>query len=325
MILVTGATGHLGIVLIKKLIQKGLKDLRALVLPDDDSKILDEFDVEIIKGDICELDTIMPAFEDVKIVYHLAGKVSIKDFDPSLKKINIEGTENVIKVCKENNINRLLYVSSVHVFEADNLIKIKEDCPILIEKLRGEYSKTKAAATLKVIDAAKKGLDAVIVYPSGIIGPYDYRISPMSKMIIDHLTGRLLCLVEGSYDFVDVRDVAEGIINAVYRGKKGEGYILSGENISIEDLFKIIDGYKKPHFKSFNLPLWLAKIGIPFSHYYNKIIGCENLLTRYALYTLNVNTKFSNKKAKSNLYFKTRPIKETVLDTIDWLKSQGLI
>lgn len=325
MILVTGATGHLGNVLIRELIINGENDIRALVLPNDDLSVLDDFDIEIFEGDIRDLNSILPAFENIDIVYHLAGKVSIKDFDPTLKEINLDGTRNVIKACFDKNIKRLLYVSTVHVFAPERISEITEDNPILIQKLRGEYSRTKAMATLEVLRASHWDLDAVIVYPSGIIGPYDYRVSPLSRMIIDHIKGKLLCSVEGSYDFVDVRDVADGIIKAAKYGKKGEGYILSGKNISIEEIFKIIDGLRKPFFKSFNLPLWMAKIGVPFSYTYNKLTGCENILTRYALYTLNSNTKFSNKKARVNLGFKSRPIKSTLTDTITWLGESGLI
>ena len=325
MIMVTGATGHLGFVLIRKLCEKKDEKIRAFVLTGEDHSILDELDVEIIKGDICDQNSLQPAFEGVDTVYHLAGKVSIKDFDPDLKAINYTGTKNVIKACQDNKIKRLVYVSTVHVFVPEVISEITEDNPIIIEQLRGEYSKSKAMATLEVMRASHWDLNAVIVYPSGIIGPYDYKISPMNRMIIDHLKGKLFCSVEGSYDFVDVRDVADGIIKAAAYGKKGEGYILSGTNISIKEIFRVIDNFKKPLFKSFNLPLWLAKIGIPFSHTYNKLVGCENLLTRYALYTLNTKTKFSNKKAKVKLGFKSRSLHTTLVDTLNWLTEQGLI
>jgi len=326
MILVTGATGHLGNVLIRRLILNGQRDIRALVLLDDDDiSVLDDFDLEIFKGNICDLKSIMPAFADVDIVYHLAGKVSIKDFDPTLKKVNLIGTKNVIKACIDNNVKSMVYVSTVHVFAPDVCTEIKEDNPIVRKQLRGEYSKTKARATLEVMRTSRQDLDTIIVYPSGIVGPFDHRISPMSRMIIDHIKGKLICSVEGSYDFVDVRDVADGTIKAAKLGAEGEGYILSNKNISIKEIFAIIDGLRKPFLKSFNLPMWMAKIGVPFSYSYNKIIGCENILTKYALYTLNTDTKFSNTKARVDLGFKTRPIKATLADTITWFEERGLI
>lgn len=325
MILVTGATGHLGNVLIRKLLKEENEKIRVLVLPDEDYSILKGFEIEIVEGDICDLDSLLPAFEGIDTVYHLAGRVSIKDFDPYLKAINLDGTKNVIKACLDKQVERLIYVSTVHVFVPEVISEITEENPIVIQELRGEYAKTKAMATLEVMRASHWDLDAVIVYPSGIIGPYDFRISPISRLLIDHIKGKFICSVSGSYDFVDVRDVAYGIIKAAKYGKKGEGYILSGRNISINEIFKIVDGLKKPFFKTFNLPLWMAKVGIPFSHTYNKIVGCENLLTRYALYTLNTNSRFSNKKAKVNLGFKPRPIKITLADTLNWLEKQGLI
>jgi len=324
MILVTGATGHLGFVLIKELLKQGNDEIRALLLPEDKSNILDELKIDIYRGDICDYESLLPAFNDVDTVFHLAGKVSIKDYDPELKKVNLDGTKNVINACLASGVKKLVYTSTVHVFVPDRFKEVNENSPIKVDKLKGEYSKTKALATLEVKKARDRGLNTLIIYPSGLLGPYDYRISPMTKMIIDHLKGRLLCSVEGSYDFVDVRDVTKGIIIAVQSDISDE-YILSGVDISIEDIFKILDNIKRPFFKSFNLPLWIAKIGIPFSFSYSRVTGCQNILTKYALDTLSSKTKFSNKKAKRELHFKTRPINKTIDDTFQWFKEHGLI
>jgi|AntRauTorckE6833_2_1112554.scaffolds.fasta_scaffold00042_58 dihydroflavonol-4-reductase len=324
MILVTGATGHLGFVLIRELIKQGNKDISALVLPDDQSTILDDFDIEVFKGDICDYDSLLTAFNEVDTVYHLAGKVSIKDYDPELKKVNLDGTKNVIQACLKKEVKKLIYTSTVHVFVPERFQVVNEKTPIIVSNLKGEYSKTKAAATLEVRKARDKGLKTVIVYPSGLLGPFDFRISPMTRMVIDHLKGRLVCSVEGSYDFVDVRDAARGIIKAAQLDKNNE-YILSGLDISIKSIFKILDSLKKPYFKSFNLPLWVARMGVPFSDSYSKVTGCQNILTKYALDTLSSKMKFSNKKAKRELNFKTRSIERTINDTFKWFKKQGLI
>ncbi len=324
MILVTGATGHLGLVLIKELLKQGNNEIRALLLPEDKSNILDNLKIDIYRGDICNYESLLPAFNDVDIVYHLAGKVSIKDYDPELKKVNLDGTKNVIKACLKTGVNKLIYTSTVHVFLPDRFKEVNEYSPIKVDKLKGEYSKTKALATLEVKKARERKLDTLIIYPSGLLGPQDYRISPMTRMMLDHLKGRLICSVEGSYDFVDVRDVAKGIITAVQSDKSNE-YILSGINISIEDIFRILDNIKKPFFRSFNLPLWIARMGIPFTFSYSKVTGCQNILTKYALDTLSSKTKFSNKKAKRELNFKTRPVERTIYDTFEWFKEHGLI
>ncbi|MGM0445642.1 MAG: NAD-dependent epimerase/dehydratase family protein [Bacillota bacterium] len=324
MILVTGATGHLGFVLIKELLKQGNKEIRAVVLPNDETDILDNLDIEVFRGDICDYESLLPAFKNVDTVYHLAGKVSIKDYDPELKKVNLDGTKNVIKACLTKGVKKLIYTSTVHVFVPERFQVVNESTSIVVDKLKGEYSKTKASATLEVRKAKDKGLKTVIIYPSGLLGPLDYRISPMTKMIIDHLKGNLVCSVEGSYDFVDVRDAARGIIKAA-QSEKSDEYILSGVDISIEDIFKILDSIKKPFFKSFNLPLWVARMGIPFTFSYSKVTGCQNILTKYALDTLSSKTKFSNKKAKKELNFKVRPVERTIYDTFQWFKEHGLI
>ncbi len=106
----------------------------------------------------------------------------------------------------------------------------------------GDYDKSKAMASLEVMKAAADGLDAVIVCPTGVIGPHDYKSSEMGTLIRNAVTSRLLFSIEGAYDFVDVRDVASGAILAGRNGRKGETYILSGEWIKIHELLEIREG-----------------------------------------------------------------------------------
>ncbi len=142
-----------------------------------------------------------------------------------MKSVNIEGVRNVITACKETHVSRLIYTSSVHAIKEEKTGKeIKESASFDPAYIKGAYAKTKAIATQLVLDATKEGLDAVIVHPAGIIGPDDYAMSHMGHMIYNFLTGKLRTYTTGGYNFVDVRDVVHGVMQAQELGKAGMLY-----------------------------------------------------------------------------------------------------
>ena len=321
MIVVTGATGHIGNVLVRKLLARGEK-VRAVVPSFEDFKPLEGLEVEIVNGDVRNVDSLIEAFKGAKIVYHLAGIVTIlSGNDDFLYQVNVKGTKNVVDACLKNNVERLVYVSSVHALkEPPKGTVIDEACIYDAECVRGSYDLSKALASLEVLKGIDKGLDAVLICPSGVIGPCDYRISQMGHMFINFMKGNLKAYVEGAYDFVDVRDVAEGLIMACKDGKCGESYVLSGEQISVQELlFELekITGMKAPSFKA---PLWIVKAISSGSPLYHKFTGKEPLFTSYSIDVLNSNSKISSSKARNELGYSPRPIKESINDSVKWFK-----
>ncbi len=223
MILVTGATGHIGNVLVRKLMEIGEK-VCVFLPPNESVAPLDGLSVEIRVGDIRNNYEVEKALKGMDYVFHLAGIISIS---PGKEKImydvNIGGTRNIINACIKNGIKRLIYTSSIHAFPDLPKNKIIDERVVIDPaKAVGEYGKNKALATLQVIEGIKKGLDAVIVCPTGVIGPYDYKKSEIAELISEYSKKRITAYIEGAYDFVDVRDVVEGHILAWKKGKKGE-------------------------------------------------------------------------------------------------------
>ena len=235
---ITGATGHLGSTIVRMLRRKG-EEVRGLILPGQQAEDCDN--VRYIKGDVRYIDTMRPLFEGAEgadiIVIHTAGIVDIGEkVSPMLYDVNVVGTKQVIKLCKEYKAKRLVYVSSVHAIpEKDKTCVLQEVNHFSSENVVGGYAKTKAEATQAVLDAAKGGLDAVVVHPSGILGPYDNSGNHLVQMVSDYLRGLLPACVHGGYDFVDVRDVAKGCLLAAEKGKSGQCYILSNRHYEIKD------------------------------------------------------------------------------------------
>jgi dihydroflavonol-4-reductase len=322
MILVTGATGHIGNVLVRKLKAKGL-GVRVLILPEDNFSPLSGLEVEKVEGDVTDLDSILPTFDGVEIVFHLAGIISIMPGqDEILYKVNVEGTRNVVEACLENGVKRLVYTSSVHALkEPPHGTRIDESCSFEPEYSRGGYDRSKAQASLEVIKGVEKGLNAVIVCPSGIIGPCDYNISQMGQLFLNYMNGDMKAYIEGAYDFVDVRDVAQGLILACQNGESGESYILSGEKITVNELMDILEELTSVRRPWIKIPQWIAHAAGKIAPIYYRNSNKKPLFTSYSAEVLVSNCAISNKKAINELGYNPRPIKESIRDSVEWFQN----
>lgn len=319
MIAVTGGTGHLGNVLVRKLVETGER-VRVLVAPFEDIKPLEGLNVEIARGDIRDRNLINKFCEGASIVFHLAAVISIFGKNNLVYDVNVNGTRNVIDSCLRHR-SRLVYVSSVHAFaELPKGSLIDETVPIDPDRVTGAYAKSKAIATNLVLEATKRGLDAVIMCPTGIIGPYDWRISEMGNLLLLHLSGKLRVLMEGGFDFVDVRDVANALIVASKKAKSGEIFIIGGTYITVRALIQLLDKIEPKHSVKLFLPIWLARI-ISYFTTLGRFFDKKVPLTPYAVFTLSRNYIYSHAKAARELSYIPRPIEDSLRDTIMWLKS----
>ena len=310
--IVTGASGFLGNNIIRMLEHDDNAEVRAFVLNGESISSLNNLKCSIYYGDVTKADTLNSIFEgsgDAEIfVIHCAAVVYIKSkYNSKVYDVNVNGTKNIVDKVLDYNA-KLIYVSSVHAIpEKSDGNLISEVSIFNPDDVVGLYAKTKAEAARYVMDSVKdKGLNACIVHPSGILGPYDFSNSHLTALVREIVRGKLPMCVKGGYDFVDVRDVAKGIIMACDKGKKGECYIMSGEFVSIKKLADLVcDVVGKKRIKVV-LPIMIAKIVAPFYE-------------MYYLYTLSSNSNFSNEKAKRDLGFVTRDITDTVRDMVMWI------
>ncbi|NMA18372.1 MAG: NAD-dependent epimerase/dehydratase family protein [Clostridiaceae bacterium] len=319
--IVTGASGHLGNTIVQRLLSQGAR-VRALIIERERPHALKGLDCDVVTGNILDrksLDALFAGLEDKEInLLHLASQISIfSGHDPGVFKVNVEGTQNMLDAAIAHGVHRFLYCSTVHAIPVPNedvpITEIKHFDPDLVI---GSYAKSKAIATQLVLDAAAQGLPAIIVQPVGIIGPYDQLQGHMTRLISRFALGRLPGMIRGTYNFADVRDIAEGAINATLHGRIGESYILSGHVTSIKDILNTVAeliGRKK--IKR-TVPLWLARIGAPIVESFSRLFNKPPLFTTYSLYTLQTPCRFSSEKAQRELGYSIRPLKETMRDTL---------
>lgn len=326
MVVITGATGHIGNVLVRELLKKGEK-VRVLIRPGSTEIPIEGLDVEKVYGDIRNKDELRIAFKGADTVYHLAAMISIfPGINPELAEINIEGSKNVADVCVELNIPKLVYTSSVHaIADVPHGTPITEETPICVEKAIGKYGKTKAAATNAILDLVKnKGLNAVIVQPAGVIGPFDYMPSQLG-IVYNFMINGLFMGMNGAYNFVDVRDVVNGIILAGQKGRIGERYILSGHLLSIGDKKKVIDKLLNRKHIYIAAPKWLCYVGAFFLSPFYKPFNLIPILTFESLEILFSNADLKHDKATKELGYTVRPFEQTMADIIDWTKNNKSI
>jgi dihydroflavonol-4-reductase len=320
MILVTGATGHIGNVLVRQLAERG-EMVRALVLPGEDRSPLQDLPLEILEGDVLDSDSLQRAMQGVSSVYHLAGIISIMPGrNEIVRRVNVEGTRNVLRAAARTGIQRLVYTSSIHALHrAPHGVTIDEQIPFDPEHAISAYDRSKAEASLLVQDAACLGLDAVIACPTGVIGPYDYRGSEMGGIIHTAMRSGLQFLINGEYDFVDVRDVAQGLILVSEHGRSGESYILSGERISLTGIYEVVQKVTGLRHIRLPVPMGLAHLAAIFAPMYYRLAHARPALTPYALATVTSNSVISSAKARRELGYAPRSLSESIRDTVVWL------
>lgn len=325
-IYLTGATGFLGSTVAKELSAQGKKVI-GLRLPGDKAHLLPEIEYQL--GDITKPYTLEKFFQQAEgknaVLIHCAGLVTIASKEDCVWNVNVDGTRNIVNLCEKHHISKLIYVSSVHAIEENTKGQpICETKQFSASLVKGIYGKSKAEATAYVMKAAERGLNAMIVHPSGIIGPEDYSGGYMTETVRAYLKGYFPCAIEGGYDFVDVRDVADGIIKCAEQGKCGETYILSGEYITVKRMFDVlssISGRKRVHGE---IPLKTLRWISPFCEKMEKALGSPLLITPYSLYTLGSNGYFSYEKAQKELGYSARPIEETLADMVMWLSRKSI-
>jgi dihydroflavonol-4-reductase len=299
------------------LLLRGRK-VRSLVHANE--RPLDNLDTEIIKGDIGDIESLYRAFNGADVVYHLASHISTSMNDWSLcEAINIIGTQNVVDACRHCNVRRLAYFSSIHtLMNKSKNQTIDESCPIIDSRDYPPYCYSKAIAEQYVINKVKDGLDAVIINPTAVIGPFDFKPSRFGKVIILLARHKLPVLIGGGFDWVDVRDVVEGAIQAEENGATGSRYILSGHQATLPEIAGMLSSILNIGATRIVIPGILSRAGIPLVEAVCRLNGTEPLYNKVAIDTLSNGCSVSHNKATRELGYQSRPLFETLDDTLRW-------
>ncbi|MFN7142441.1 MAG: SDR family oxidoreductase [Myxococcota bacterium] len=325
---VTGASGLLGGNLAVLLCSRG-DDVVATRRGTSRVKHLDDQPITWAEADLADPKALARAFEGCDVVYHVAAQVSIRrKATPLMVAANVDGTRNVIEAVRAAGVRRLVHTSTV------GAVGLSEDGKPCTEAARWNfpehgmedgYVRTKHESEEIVRAAVRDGLDAVVVNPTYMLGPYDAKPSS-GQMLIELARGKIPGLTSGANNFVDVRDVARGMILAAERGRSGERYILGGENLPYPVAFarmaKVI-GCAPPRF---HLPRWISNVFGWAGDLQERFTEAEPLLNSVTVgWGYCTTFQFSSEKAERELGYTHGPLEPAVADAVAWFRAQGML
>jgi len=320
---VTGASGFLGSVLVRALIAAGRR-VRAVVHLD--RRGLEGLDVETVEADVRDPMALRAAFDGAESVFHLAAVISLAgDLGGRVTETNVRGAENAARAALDAGVKRYVHCSSVHAFDlTDTNATIDESCPRAGDR-HPIYDRTKALGERAVRRVVAEGLPAVVIHPSGVIGPGDHQPSRIGSVLLDLASRRLPALIAGGFDWVDVRDVCAGALAAEQRGQVGESYLLSGFWHSSRELGVFgeeVTGVAPPRLE---LPLWLAGGLSPLGDLWGRMTRREPRLNSDTIAALGATRHISHAKAQNELGYAPRAIRESVHDAYRWFDEARML
>ena len=320
---VTGASGHIGNSLVRELKKQ---DAEVKVLVHDFSSGFEESGVEPVHGNLLYPDSLIPLCEGADVVFHLAARIAIANTaSAQVYETNVTGTKNILKAANNANVRKFIHFSSIHAFQTDPLDMILDENRPKVESDKTIYEYSKAEGEREVLKAVKNGLNAVILNPTAVIGPFDSRSSLLGQALRKIYQNKLPFLVAGGYNWVDVRDVVSAAINSIEYGRKGENYILSGEYLSLQELSVIISRISGCRIPG-TVPVFLARLACPILKVYSSVTNTQPLYTYQSLDILvNSPLKISNAKARKELGYEPRKLEQTLRDTFDWYRENNFI
>ena len=324
--LITGSSGHVGSNLIRELTKQNYK-IRCIDF-DGDHRAYEGFDVEIIKGDITERDSLVPIFKDVEIVFHTAALINLdRRYRDQIRLVNVSGTENVCQASLNAGVKKLIHFSSVDAFYRFPIEEpLLEDRKLIDDPSAVPYDLSKADGQKIVIDYCKKGLDASIIHPTSIVGPNDFKPGlPMQEMV-NLANGKRKVLPNWGYNFVDVRDLCITAISAVSKGKTGQNYIVGGEYHMYSYIAELMEEQLGRTVLLGTIPNFVSYLGLPYEYVKSLITKKPRVLTVDTLHTGKTGNKVvPSTLARSELGHNPRPLEETIHDMVSFFQKRGLI
>ncbi len=319
---ITGANGHIGNNLCRAFLQKGYT-VRALIHKNDFA--IKNLNITKVAGSLTNICSLEKLIKGADYVIHTAAAISIGNLNKNyIYKVNIEGTQNIVNACLKNPPKCFVHFSSIHALNTfTEELEINENTALALNS-PFYYDQSKAKAEQVVLDAVKKGLNAVILNPTSVVGIHDYEPSLLGQTILKIAKNKMPFIISGGYNWVDVKDITEATIQAVKKGHCGERYILSGEWKSLKEISMYITAVTANR-KPIVIPIFLAKMAIPFIGILSKISGKPALFTKESLKIVSHKMPhINNEKAKKDLGFNPRTAEICFKDATRWLMEHKL-
>ena len=324
--LVTGGSGHVGSNFIRELSKQGFT-IRCIDF-DGDYRAYEGFEVEVIKGDITDKESLEPIFKNVDIVFHTAALINLdRRFKKQIRQVNVDGTKNVCEASLQAGVKKLIHFSSVDAFYRFPIEEpLLESRKLIDDPNAVPYDLSKADGQKVVLQFCEKGLDASIIHPTSIVGPNDFKPGlPMQEMV-NLANGKRKLLPNWGYNFVDVRDLCLTAIAAVELGRTGQNYIVGGEYHMYSYIAELMEQQLGRTVLLSTIPDFVSYLGLPYEYIKSLITGKPRVLTIDTLHTGKSGNKVvPSTLAREELGHNPRPLKESIYDMVSFFQKRGLI
>jgi dihydroflavonol-4-reductase len=326
--LVTGGCGFIGRHLVTLLAQRGY-GVRVLDLQDWPEAPVG---VEVRRGSILDRAAMAEAVQGVQLVFHLAANPNLWAPDPrTFHEVNYEGTCRVLEAAAQAGVERIVYTSTESILKnirarnGEAAALIDESVELAIDDVWGAYCRSKYLAEREALRAAKAGLPVVIVNPTMPVGPGDGLITPPARMLIGFLNGATPAYLDCEFNLVDARDAANGHLLAAERGRIGERYILGGENLALGHVLDLLREMTGLPIARTRVPYAFAYVAGWISEGFSRLTKRPPIAPLTGVLLARSSMAFDCRKARRELGWHTRPLRQSLMDAVVDLQSRGLL
>ena len=322
----TGATGFVGSHVARALAEQGA-DLRLLVRQNSNLKNIQDLKADLFTGDLRDPASLEKGVSGCDAIFHVAAdyRLWVRDSN-EMYRANVEGTRAILEAARSNNVRRVVYTSSVATMGFTQNALADENSPVSLANMIGPYKRSKFMAEQVAIEAARRGLDVVIVNPSTPVGERDIKPTPSGRILVDFLKKKFPAYVDTGLNLVDVRECARGHIAALEKGRAGERYILGGENLTLKqilDKLAAITGLPSPTIR---VPYFVAlATGVVDEIVTGRILGREPRATIDAVRMGRKKMFVTSAKAERELGWKVVAVDDALRRAADWFRANGYV
>ena len=322
---VTGATGFLGSHVARVLIEQGAQ-LRLLVRRTSDLRNISDLNTERVEGDLRDPASIENALGGCDALFHVAADYRLWVRDPEeMYRSNVEGTRGLIEAARRKGVRRIVYTSSVATMGfSSNGTLADEKSSVSLDDMIGPYKRSKFMAEEVAFEAARAGVDVVVVNPTTPIGERDLKPTPTGRIVVDFLKRKFPAYVDTGLNLVDATECARGHVQALEKGRAGERYILGGENLTLKqilDRLGVITGLTSPRVK---LPYVFAlAAGVVDETVTGRILRREPRATIDAVRMGRKKMFITSAKAERELGWRSVPVDDALRRSVEWFRANG--
>ncbi len=326
-VFVTGGTGFVGASVVRELLAGGA-EVRALARRNSDRRNLEGLNIEVVEGDLDDVDLLARAMADCEWGFHVAAHYSLLRRDrEAIYRANVEGTRHILQAARAAGIQRLVHTSSVAAIGVPpDGEAADETFQTTVGELVSDYKKSKFLAEQLAREAAREGLPVVIVNPSTPIGPYDVKPTPTGDIVLRFLQRRMPAYVDTGMNLIHVRDVSIGHIRAAEKGRVGERYILGHRNMTLKEILDILAAITGLPAPTRRLPHWLPiVVGAVDELFLSRLTGKPPTVAFDSARMAAHPMYYDATRAVTYLGLPQTPIETALQEAVTWFRDHGYV